>query len=57
MPAGPTDARKDLPPGVPPPPSPEAVDAISQEQGLIADEWAPAPPHPGAKPGPDDEKG
>lgn len=29
--------------GVPPPPTPEGIAEISQEQGMITDEWAPAP--------------
>jgi hypothetical protein len=46
----PQNSQEDLPDwpgrsqGVPPPPSKEAVDIISSEQGLITDEWAPAPP-------------
>ena len=39
-------APDDLPPGVPPPPSKAGIDAISKDQALIADEWAPNPPHP-----------
>ena len=37
---------KDLPPGVSPPPSKADIAEISKDQALIADEWAPAPPHP-----------
>ena len=32
--------------GVPPPPTPEGVDEIASQQGLITDEWVPAPARP-----------
>ena len=46
-----TDGKDDEPrPGyIPRPPSPEDVDRVSGQQGLITDEWtgpAPAPPKP-----------
>lgn len=46
MPEHPDPASDDLPPGVPPPPSKADIDAISKDQALITDEWAPNPPHP-----------
>ena len=33
----------DPPPRIPPPPSKADVDQVSQDQALIADEWAPNP--------------
>ena len=41
-----TDGTNNLPPGVPRPPSKADIDQVSEDQALIADEWAPAPPHP-----------
>lgn len=46
MPNKPDLAPDDLPPGVSPPPSKADIDAISKDQALIADEWAPNPPSP-----------
>ena len=48
MAAKPPETAKGLPPGVPRPPSKADVDQVSEDQALIADEWAPAPPHPHA---------
>ena len=46
MPTEVPDPTKGLPPGVPRPPSQADIDQVSEDQALIADEWAPAPPHP-----------
>ena len=46
MPADPKDTATDLPPGVPRPPSKADIDQVSEDQAMITDEWAPAPPHP-----------
>ena len=46
MPDNANDERTGLPPGVPRPPSKADIDEVSKDQGLITDEWAPAPPHP-----------
>ena len=52
MSADPDPTPDNLPPGVSPPPSKADINAISKDQALIADEWAPNPPHP-EKPGGD----